>query len=383
MLKSHSSLLGTQSINTLLINQSVPASIGILVMSIYMIADTIFVGQWVGALAIAAITVVLPIAFLISSVGMAIGIGGGSIISRALGANDLNKALYTFGNQITLVTVLVFITVTTGYIFDEHILLLFGAKGDIMVPAKQYYHIILLGIPFLAPTMMFTSVIRAQGFPKVSMYIMLVPAVVNLILDPIFIYYFDWGLAGAAWATSISYLFSFCYSLSFILGPENELKINSTHLKLRKKIVIEINNLGIVTLARQGAVSLLSIVLNHNLFDYGGEIYISVFGIINRILMFSLFPVIGMAQGVLPIAGYNYGAKDFSRVKEVINKSILFATVLAIFIFILIILNKDSLARLFTSNVELLEITPNAILIVFLATASFQYNLLVRYIFKQ
>ncbi|MGK0285493.1 MAG: putative MATE family efflux protein, partial [Salibacteraceae bacterium] len=363
-----SSLLGTESINKLLISQSVPASIGILVMSVYMIVDTIFVGQWVGSLAIAAITVVLPITFLISSVGMAIGVGGGSMISRALGAQNPEKALATFGNQITMVSGLVILAVVPGYIFDEQILLLFGAQGDIMEPAKEYYHIILLGVPFLAPAMMGNNIIRAQGFPKIAMNIMLVPAIANLILDPIFIYFLDWGLAGAAWATSFSYLLSFLYALNFLTSSKNELKITWNHLKLKKEIVSEINSLGMITLARQGAVSLLSIVLNHSLFKYGGEIYISVYGIINRILMFVLFPVIGLAQGMLPIAGFNYGAQDFGRVKEVIKKAILFATILAIFIFTLILLGREFLVNIFTNDIQLLDITPPVILIVFLVT---------------
>jgi putative MATE family efflux protein len=366
--QSHSSVLGTESINKLLISQSVPASIGILVMSVYMIVDTIFVGQWVGSTAIAAITVVLPITFLISSVGMAIGVGGGSIISRALGAGNPEKAAKTFGNQITMVVVLIFLTVIPGYFFDKQILLLFGAQGSIMEPALDYYHIILLGVPFLAPAMMSNNVIRAQGFPKVAMNIMLVPAIANIILDPFFIYFFEWGLKGAAWATSISYTLSFGYAVYFLSSSKSEISINWSHLYLDREIVSEINSLGLVTLARQGAVSVLSIVLNHSLFTYGGEIYISVYGIINRILMFALFPVIGLAQGMLPIAGFNYGAKDFDRVKEVIKKAILYATIIAVGIFIFILIGREFLVNVFTNDPQLLDITPSVILIVFLVT---------------
>ncbi len=366
--KTQSSLLGTENINKLLISQSVPASIGILVMSVYMIVDTIFVGHWVGSLAIAAITVVLPITFLISSVGMAIGVGGGSMISRALGAGNLEKAKSTYGNQVTMVVALVLLAVIPGYMFDDQILHLFGAQGDILQPSKEYYHIILLGVPFLAPAMMANNVIRAQGFPKVAMNIMLVPALINLVLDPLFIYVLDGGLAGAAWATSLSYLFSFLYAVKFLSSSKSELNINLSHLRLQKKTVKEITSLGMVTLARQGAVSILSIVLNHSLFKYGGEIYISVYGIISRILMFVLFPVIGLAQGMLPIAGFNYGAKDFQRVREVVKKAIIYATILAVLIFILILFGRDIMVHIFTTDSELLAITPPAIFIVFLVT---------------
>jgi len=363
-----SAQLGTESINKLLVSQSVPASIGILVMSVYMIVDTIFVGQWVGSLAIAAITVVLPITFLISSIGMAIGVGGGSIISRALGAKNKEKAYTTFGNQITMVVVLIILTVIPGYYFDDKILLFFGAQGEIMEPALEYYHIILLGVPFLAPAMTGNNVIRAQGFPKIAMNSMLVPAIANIILDPIFIYVLDWGLQGAAIATSISYFFSFLYVVYFLSGKKSDLKITWEHLRLKKEIVREINGLGIVTLARQGAVSVLSIVLNHSLFKYGGEIYISVYGIINRILMFVLFPVIGLAQGMLPIAGYNFGAQQFDRVSDVIKKAILYASAIAAVIFILILIGRTYLVEVFTNDSQLLDLTPPAILIVFLVT---------------
>jgi putative MATE family efflux protein len=366
--KSQSFTLGTESINKLLISQSVPASIGILVMSVYMIVDTIFVGRWVGSLAIAAITVVLPITFLVSSVGMAIGVGGGSIISRALGSGKKEKAELTFGNQITMVVVLVLFTVTLGFYFDDEILLFFGAQGEIIVPAKSYYHIIMMGVPFLAPAMAANNVIRAQGYPKIAMNIMLIPAIINLVLDPLFIYYFGWGLEGAAIATSISYLFSFVYSVKFLMSSRNELHINWEHLQLNRDIVFEINSLGLVTLARQGAVSILSIVLNHSLFKYGGEIYISVYGIINRILMFVLFPVIGLAQGMLAIAGYNYGAKNFERVLEVIKKAILYGSGIAAIIFLLILMGRESIVHVFTNDVELLQLTPYAILVVFLVT---------------
>jgi len=366
--KTQSSKLGTESINKLLVSQSVPASVGILVMSIYMIVDTIFVGQWVGSLAIAAITVVLPITFLISSVGMAIGVGGGSIIARALGSGEKEKANKTFGNQITMVVVLIMLTVVPGYYFDDQILLFFGAQGNIMEPAREYYHIILMGVPFLAPAMTGNNVIRAQGFPKIAMNIMLVPAIANIILDPIFIYVLDWGLQGAAVATSISYFFSFAYAVYFLSGKKSELRINWSHLRLDMALVKEINGLGMVTLARQGAVSVLSIVLNHSLFKYGGEIYISVYGIINRILMFVLFPVIGLAQGMLPIAGYNYGAQQYDRVRDVIKKAILYGSGIAAIIFIGILLGRTFLVNVFTNDVQLLELTPPAILVVFLVT---------------
>lgn len=357
--------LGHLSINKLLLKQSIPASIGILVMSIYSIVDTIFVGQWVGAMAIAAITVVMPITFLISSFGMAIGIGGGSIISRALGAGDQDLAAGTFGNQITMTVILVIFAVIPGFIFDKEILILFGAKGEILVHALDYFHVTLMGVPFLTLAMMSNNIIRAQGFPKTSMNIMLIPAVLNLALDPIFIKVFDWGLEGAAWATAISYVCSAAYCIWFLTFGKSELRIQIIHLKPVLAIIKEINLLGMVTLARQGMASILFVVLNNVLFTYGGEIYIAVFGVINRIMMFAFFPLMGITQGLLPIVGYNYGAKQHKRVREVIRISIIYGTGLGIIIYFLLIIFRENIVLIFGSDSQLTELTPPALLIAF------------------
>ena len=273
--------LGTEKISKLLIKQAVPATIGILVMSINMIVDTIFVGQWIGVLAIAAITVVLPIAFLISSIGMGIGIGGSSIISRALGADNSEKAFLTFGNQICLTLILAIIFVLLGSFFSEPILDLFGAKGEILPIASDYFAVIIYGVPFLAFAMMGNPVIRAEGKPKFAMYAMMVPAVLNILLDILFIKVFDWGMTGAGLATSISFASIGLFILYFFLSSKSELKIIPKNFKLDFSIVREIVELGGVSVVRQGAISVLMIVLNFSLFTYGGEISIAIFGIIN------------------------------------------------------------------------------------------------------
>ena len=360
--------LGTAPITTLIIQQGVPAAVGFLVMSIYMIVDTIFVGHFVGPMGIAAITVVLPLTFLIASVGMALGIGGGSMISRALGADDEVRAQRVFGNQITLNLITAALFVLVGVFLEEPLLTLFGAQGDILPFARQYFEIILLGVPFLAWAMMSNHVIRAEGFPKISMNVMLIPAIFNLILDPIFIYGFDWGLQGAAWATIFSYFLSASYAMWFFLRGSSDLRIRRSTLCLDWPIVKEIVALGFVSFARQGVVALLAIVVNQALFSYGSEIYISVYGIINRVLMFSLFPITGITQGFLPIASYNYGAKLYDRLKEVIRKSILYGTVLAVLIYLVILVARVPLVQLFSLNEDILALTPGAMIIVFGAT---------------
>ncbi len=358
--------LGTESIGKLLIKQSVPASIGFLIMSIYSIVDTIYVGRWIGPLAIGAITVVMPISFLISSIGMAIGVGGASVISRALGSKNRRRALMTFGNMVNATLHFAIVLVVLGSIFDEEILRVFGGKGDILPYAQEYFRVLLYGIPFLAWAMMSNNVIRAQGRPKVAMLVMVIPAVINIILDPIFIIVFKMGLAGAAWATTISYVISASYALYFFLKGDSEITFVLKYFKINFGLLKEIFSIGSITLARQGSISLLIVVLNQTLFSYAGEMGISVYGIVNRVMMFALFPVIGIVQGFLPIAGYNYGAKNSKRVRLSINTSIKYALGLAGIILVLILVFSDHVVTAFTTDDVLIKESSFALIFVFL-----------------
>ena len=362
-----SGALGSENIKTLLFKQAVPASIGILFMSVNILIDTIFVGQWIGSLAIAAVSVVLPITFLISSLGMALGIGGSSIISRALGGNNREKALKTFGNQIMLTLSLSVITVVIGSFYSEEVLLLFGANGEIMKPAKEFFMPVLFGVPFLALCMMGNTVIRAEGKPKFAMIAMIIPAFCNIILDIIFIKFLNLGMFGAALATSISYFMCFAFILWFFIY-KSDLQLHLNHFNFNFKIVSEITSLGSVTFARQGVVAILSIILNHTLFVYGGEHSVAVYGIISRMLMFALFPILGVTQGFLPIAGYNYGAENFERVKETISISIKWSAGLATIIFIAILIFAESIVGVFSNDAAIIKETPNALRLVFAAS---------------
>lgn len=368
MKKSASVDLGTQPIGKLLIKQAVPASIGILVMSLNILVDTIFVGNWIGSTAIAAINVVLPVSFFIAALGMSIGIGGSSIISRALGANNSNKALKTFGNQLTLTLLLTVTMIAFGLYYIDAIIPAFGGKGDIFEPAKIYYKIVLYGVPFLALCMMGNTVIRAEGKPKFAMYAMMIPSVGNLLLDYLFINVLDFGMAGAAWATTGSYLLCFAFIFWFFLSENSELKINWTHFGLDLSIITEIGSLGFVTLARQAVVSITYLLMNNILFELGGETSVTAYAIVGRMLMFALFPVYGITQGFLPIAGFNYGANQYSRVRESINTAIKYAVGLATLVFVLLMIFPEGITRLFTSDIDVISQTPSAMRWVFAAT---------------
>lgn len=368
MSKLSSKALGSQSIGSLLIKQALPASVGILVMSLNILVDTIFVGNWIGTTAIAAINIVLPVSFFIAALGMAIGVGGSSVLSRALGAGKSEKALQTFGNQITLTLSLTVSLVVFGLIFQSQIIPLFGGKGNIFSLAKIYYVIVLYGVPILALCMMGNTVIRAEGKPKYAMYAMLIPSVSNLFLDYIFIKVFQFGMYGAAWATTGSYFLSFVFILWFFLSGRTELKLKLNHFIPVYALVKEISSLGFVTLSRQAMVSITYLLMNNILFGLGGETLVVVYAIIARMLMFSLFPVYGITQGFLPIAGYNYGASLIGRVKQTINTAIIYATLLASVVFIFLMVYPEPITLLFTNDTLVLSKAPSAMRWVFAAT---------------
>jgi putative MATE family efflux protein len=376
--KKNSTSLGTEPISKLLVKQAVPASIGILVMSLNMIVDTIFVGRWIGPQAISAITVVIPFTFFIAAIGLAIGIGGSSVLSRALGAGEDEKALNVFGNQITTTLLISGSLAIGGLIFQDYFIEFFGAADSYKEMALTYYRIVLYGIVMLALCMMGNNVIRAEGKPKFAMYAMILPAIGNIIMDYILINVLDYGMEGAAWATFISYAICFGFILWFFIA-KSELRIKLSSLKLKTNILKEISGLSGVTLARQGIISVLGILLNNVLLTYGGPLDQASYGIISRMLMFALFPVIGVTQGFMPIAGYNFGAKKYSRVRETINTSIKYGGILALLVFAIIMSFPDFFVSLFLSdkggdaqtiadNAEIFARTPNALRWVFAAT---------------
>ena len=378
-----SSYLGRESIPKLLLKQALPAAVGFLVMSINMVIDTFFVGQYIGELAIGAISVIFPISFLFSSIGMSIGIGGGSIVSRALGEGKTEKALLSFNNQITLTIILAIIALFVGLFFKVPILNAFGAKGGIMPLALSYFSIVLIGIPFLALSMMANNNLRAEGKAIIAMVALLIPSVLNIFLDYIFIDIMNWGMEGAGWATTISYIGCASYIAYFYISGRGELKIRPALFIIKKEVVYEIFSIGSVNLVRQGTISLLAIVLNNTLYYYGnlvggmgGEIAISVYGLATRMTMFALFPLIGIAQGFMPIAGYNFGAKKFLRVKQVINTAMVSGLVIATFIGGLFVFGAELIPHIFTKDEKLIKYAPNAIFWIFSSTPIIVFHLI-------
>ena len=360
--------MGSEPMSKLLIQQALPASIGILAMSLNMLIDTIFVGHWIGPLAIAAITVVSPIIFLMSSTGMAIGVGGSSILARALGRGQPQKACDIFANQLLMSFSLVVAFLCISLMFKSQVLQIYGAAGRISRPADTFFSITLLSVPFLAFAMTSNPVIRAEGNARVAMTVMLVPSFGNLVLDIVFIKFLRGGLAGAAWATSLSYLGAALYILYYFLSGQSHVKLRRHAFRFDGKILSEIASLGFVTLARQGLISILAIVVNNTLYYYGQETAVTLYGIISRLMLFALFPMLGVTQGFLPIAGYNYGAGKYERVKQSIAYAVGYSTAIALVIFLIIIGFPKAMVQIFTTDPEIIQKASHAIRWVFAAT---------------
>ena len=378
--KKTSDKLGTEKMSKLLLQQSLPASIGFLVMSFYQMVDVFFVSRYAeGEIAIAAITVVLPITFLISSFGMAIGVGGASVLARALGEGKTNKAQKTFGNQIKLTLGFVLFFVLIGYLFQDQLLRIFGANEEIIPYAKKYFNILLIGLPFLGWAMMTNNVIRAEGKPKVAMLTMIIPALSNIILDYILIYHLNMGIIGAALATSSGYILSGTYTLWFFLSGRSELSLIPDDLKLDLGLIKEITSIGSITLVRQSMFSILAIVLysqlnkwgfvayKHTLGQSGGSHAIAIYGLIRGFTLFVAFPIIGIMQGLMPIVSYNYGAKNWQRVRQSVWLAVKWTTCISVILLSIIATFPQELIGVFTEDKDLLNHTPRVFRLIFIS----------------
>ncbi len=368
--------LGEDPIGKLLAKLSIPATIGMLVLLLYNVVDMIFVSYYVGTMAVGGLSIVLPISMLISSIGMSIGIGGGSMIARNLGAKKHEVANKVMGNMLVLNFSLIGIATLIGFLAMEKVLILFGAGGEIFQYAKDYFFIILLGMPFFSFAMLFNNVARSEGKAKTAMVTMLISALVNLVLDPIFIIYLDWGIQGAAWATVISQLCALAFLLWFFLTKKSVITIHKKFWSWEAKIIKEISAIGSSSMARQGAAGLVAIVVNHALLKYGGELSIAVYGILVRIVMMVVFPLFGLAQGMMPLVGFNLGARKYERMEESLSKSIMIASGLSILMFICIFFFSESFVRIFSEDPEVIVMGTRALRIINIALPFIGFQIL-------
>ncbi len=367
-MKTHNDdMLGTMSIGKLLAKLSIPAMIGMIVNALYNVIDTIYIGRGVGPLAIGGLTITFPFQMIVMAIGMTIGVGAASVISRNLGSGNRDKAYRAAGTALSTAAIIGLIMMIGGTIYLDQILRLFGASDTLIGYAREYLSVILIGIPFISFTMTSNNIVRSEGKAVIAMVSMLIGTVLNIILDPVFIFALHMGIKGAAIATVISQIISFSFLFFFFITGRSSLKIKPSHLIPDFHLLKEVIVIGLPAFIRQAGGSVLAVIMNNVLIFYGEDLAVSAYGIINRLLMFTLMPLFGIVQGFQPIAGYNYGAKKFDRVQKSIKTSILATTVLSAFSFLVMMFIPDILIKMFTTDKDLITISVNAIRIVIIA----------------
>lgn len=367
--------LGEEKISKLLIKFSIPAIVGMLVNALYNLVDRIYIGRGVGSLGIGATTIAFPVMLIMMAFSMLIGIGANSLVSIRLGQNRKEEAEGIFGNAFVLLIVTSLILSIIGLIVLEPMLILMGASEQILPYAKDYMQIILLGGVFQSIGMGMNNFIRSEGNPKIAMYTMLVGALINTILDPIFIFAFHWGMKGAALATIIAQAVSAIWVIAYFLRGKSLLKIQRKNLSLKFTYIGSIITLGTAPFAMQIAASVLNLIMNKNLGVYGGDVAISGMGIVNSIVTLMIMPIFGINQGVQPIIGYNYGAQKYDRVKEAYRLAVILATVIVIIGWIVTRVFPEQIVMLFNNkDTELIAFGTFAIkrFLIFLPIVGFQ-----------
>jgi putative MATE family efflux protein len=354
-------MLATETIGKLLFRLSLPAIVGMLVTALYNVVDTIFVGHAVGTVGIGGLSVVFPIQVLLIAVAQTFGIGGASRISRCMGAKDTHGAGLTFGNMVLLAMVAGFGFLILGLVIPVPLMYLFGATETILPSALEYFKIINLSSPLMAFIMATNNAVRAEGNAGFAMLVMMLGAGLNILLDPVFIFVLDMGIRGAAIATVISNAVGCILLGIYFARRKSEIPVGWRFFRLDKGVSFEILAVGASSFARSGAMGFTTILLNHTLRTLGGDVGIATFGIIFRLLMFLFMPLNGITQGLQPIVGFNYGARQFGRVRQSIKIASVWATCAATAAFIVLLAFPEFFIRCFTSDPDLVASGVNAL----------------------
>lgn len=357
--------LETTSIPKLLFKFSLPAIIGLLVNALYNIIDGIFVGRGVGKEALAAVTLTLPIITIFMAFIMLIGMGATSLISLKLGQKKEKEAEEVVGNAFIMFLILGIGLTVIGLIFLEPILIFSGASENILPFAKDYLRIVLIGSTFLALGVGMNSFIRAEGNPKMAMMTMLAGTLTNIVLNYLFIFPLNMGIKGAALATILGYCVSSSWVLLYFFTGKSKVKVKKENLRLRFTMVKSIAIIGFPTFILQMGGSVQQLALNKSLATYGGDLHLAVSGIIMSVITLLTMPALGINQGAQPIIGYNYGAKKYDRVKNVLKLSLLAATVLMGVSFLGSKIWPEQLISLFNDDPELIALGVKAMRIFF------------------
>jgi putative MATE family efflux protein len=358
-------ILGSERISKLLIQYALPAIVAMTASSVYNMADSIFIGHGVGALAIAGLALTFPLMNLAAAFGSLVGVGAATLISVKLGQKDYDSARRVLGNVLVLNAILGISFTLICLPFLDQILYFFGASEDTLPYAREYMQIILTGNVVTHLYLGLNNVLRASGAPKYSMYATLASVVINCILNPIFIFGMDWGIKGSAWATVISQVISLVWQLYYFANPKRFIHFKKGIYKLKKDLVASIFAIGLSPFLMNICSSLIIILINRGLKEYGGDMAIGAYGIVNRIVFLFIMIIMGLNQGMQPIAGYNFGARQFNRVKEVLRLTIMYAVGIASFGFLVCHLIPSVIVRMFTTDQALIKASVYGLHIVF------------------
>jgi putative MATE family efflux protein len=361
------SVLDDDRIGHLLLKLSLPAFMGMFVMTLYNVVDTIFIGHYVGPLGIAGLSIVFPIQMLTMGIGQMTGMGGASLVSRLIGARNTPRAEHALGNALTFTMVISTVLMIAGLSNPDLWLRLMGSSDTVLPYARDYMTIILTGVLFRTFAMSQNFLIRAEGNARVPMIGMIIGAGLNIVLDAIFIIPLGMGVKGAALATVVAQLITSLYFLRYYLSGKSFLRIHLQNMVLRWDILRPILAIGISSFARTAAQSLAVVFVNRTLLTLGGDLAISSYGLIQRIMMFALMPSIVIGQGMQPILGFNYGAGRYDRALKVIKIAIIAATGYSIIAFCALYFAPELFARVFTADSELIVLTAHAARRIFFA----------------
>ncbi|MBQ3656302.1 MAG: MATE family efflux transporter [Bacteroidales bacterium] len=359
--------MGTADIGKLLISYALPSIAAQMVSSIYNVVDSIFIGRGVEPLAIAGFGITLPLMNLAAAFGALVGAGGGTLISIKLGQKDKDGANNVLGNVVVLNIIIGISVMLFGLLFMDKILVLFGASNETISFARDFMEVILYGNVITHLYFGLLCAVRSCGFPKKAMTITMVSVVVNIILCPIFIFWLNLGIRGAALATVIAQTCGLTILLAHFMDKQKYIRLYSKFLRLKSDIVKGIISVGLSPFMLNICACLVVIIINNQLKNYGSDYAIGAYGIVNKMLMLFAMLVLGLNQGMQPIAGYNYGAKQYGRVTEVFKKTVLYATAVMIVAFIVCECFPHAICSIFTDDEQMTDISANAMRIMILA----------------
>lgn len=358
-------ILGTERIGKLLAQYAIPAIIAMTASSLYNMADSIFIGHGVGSLGISALAITFPIMNLAAAFGSLVGVGAATLVSVKLGQKDYKTANNILGNVLILNVLIGVCFTLLALPFLDQILYFFSASDDTLPFARDYMEIILYGNVITHMYLGLNAVLRSSGYPRMAMSTTLLSVVINCALNPVFIFWLDWGIKGAAWATIISQTISLLLQVVHFSNPKQLLRFKKGIFKLRKDLVKGILSIGMSPFLMNICAFLVVTLINKGLKDNGGDMAIGAYGIVNRISSLFVMVIMGLTQGMQPIVGYNFGARKFGRVIDVTKLTVWYSIGIATFGFLVCQLFPETIVRIFTSDQELIDPSAYGLHIIF------------------